>query len=168
MPRFAEVTHAEWIGAPVATVRRQFADLRHHIAANVHPKLALRELEARDGVERFEQRVRLLGLTQRDVFERRFAPDGTMTDESVEGFNEGGSLVFRFRPEPRGGRDGTVVETTIRLPLPPVIGPLLRPLLEAQVRRELTAAVAEDKHDLEVRGYPARGAEVAGGVEARA
>lgn len=156
MSRFAEVTHAEWIGAPVATVRRQFADLQHHIAADVHPKLALRVLDPRDGRTRFEQRVRLLGLTQRDVFERRFAPDGTMTDESVEGFNKGGSLVFRFTPEPRGGREGTVVEVTIRLPLPPLLGTLLRPLLEAQVRRELMAAVAEDRHDLEVRGYPPR------------
>jgi hypothetical protein len=46
------------------------------------------------------------------------------------------------------------VAITIRLPLPPVIGPLLRPLLEAQVRKELRAAALEDKQDIEGGGYP--------------
>jgi len=36
----------------------------------------------------------LLGLRQRDVFERRIAPDGSIEDRSVEGFNRGGSLSF--------------------------------------------------------------------------
>jgi hypothetical protein len=46
------------------------------------------------------------------------------------------------------------VEITVRLPLPPLVGVLLRPLLEAQVRKEVRAAAAEDKHDIEVLGYP--------------
>lgn len=157
MPAFAEVTHEEWIAAPVASVRSQFADLRHHIEVGVHPKLAFRVLPREEhpgGVaERYEQRVRLLGLTQRDVFERRFTADGGMLDTSVEGFNRGGSLAFRFTPEQRGAAEGTRVRITIRLPLPPLVGRLVRPLLEAQVRREVAAAAAEDKYDLEVRGY---------------
>ncbi|MES1163047.1 MAG: hypothetical protein ABUL50_08290, partial [Rhizobacter sp.] len=60
----------------------------------------------------------------------------------------------RFHPELRDGRTGTDVEITVRLPLPPVIGPLIKPVLEGQIRREVRAAAAEDKHDLEVRGYP--------------
>jgi hypothetical protein len=40
------------------------------------------------------------------------------------------------------------------LPLPPLIGGLVRPLLEKQIRREVVAALEEDKYDLEVRGYP--------------
>jgi len=39
MPRFAEVRHDLWIGAPADTVRAQFTDLHHHIRANVLPKL---------------------------------------------------------------------------------------------------------------------------------
>lgn len=157
MPRFAEVSHEEWIAAGESRVRSQFADLRHHIDAGVHPKLQFRILEQgpRPGADpaRYEQRVRLLGITQRDVFERRFTADGRMVDTSVEGFNRGGSLSFRFTPERRAGVEGTRVDITIRLPLPPVVGPLLRPLLEAQVRKEVAAAAAEDKHDIEVRGY---------------
>jgi len=161
MPRFAEVSHEEWIAAEDSSVRSQFADLRHHIEVGVHPKLQYRILESgpRTGVDvsRYEQRVKLLGITQRDVFERRFTADGGMIDTSVEGFNRGGSLSFRFTPERRGSVEGTRVDITIRLPLPPVVGLLLRPLLEAQVRREVAAAAAEDKHDIEVRGYrPAR------------
>jgi hypothetical protein len=152
---FAEVSHREWIAAPVEQVRAQFADLHHHIRANVHPKLRFEVLMQAEGRARFVQEVKLLGIRQRDVFEREVRTDGSMLDTSVEGFNKGGTLAFRFLPERRDGRDGTTVDVTIRLPLPPVIGRLLRGVLCAQIRRELLAAVAEDKYDLEVRGYAA-------------
>jgi hypothetical protein len=58
-------------------------------------------------------------------------------------------MHFHFAPEGRGTR----VDVMIRLPLPPMVGPLLRPVLEKQVRRELDAAIEEDRYDLEVRGY---------------
>lgn len=154
MPAFAEVRHEEWIGAPVPTVRAQFADLDHHIRADVHPKLRFQVLQRRADGARFAQEVRLLGIRQRDVFERRIAADGSIEDVSVEGFNRGGSLRFAFRPQPLGGRDGTLVTIDIRLPLPPVVGPLIRPLLEAQVRKEVRAAAHEDRNDIEQRGYP--------------
>lgn len=152
MTRYAEVKHSEWIHAPVDTVRSQFADLEHHIQTNVHPKLRFELLSREPRRARFVQEVRLLGLRQRDVFERRIADDGSICDVSVEGFNRGGSLGFAFAPE----RGGTRVDIVIRLPMP---GPmfLLRRLLEAQIRREVRAAALEDKRDIEVRGYTARG-----------
>jgi hypothetical protein len=151
MPRFAEVRHSEWIHAPRETVRSQFADLQHHIDTNVHPKLRFELLESGPRRARFVQEVRLLGIRQRDVFEREIAADGSMCDRSVEGFNQGGSIAFGFVPE----RGGTRVDITIRLPMP---GPmfLLRPLLEAQIRREVRAAALEDKRDIEERGYRSR------------
>lgn len=153
MPRFAEVAHEEWIAAPEAQVRSQFADLKHHIAAQVHPKLSFEILRQGPSSARFVQHVRLLGIRQRDVFERSFEPDGSMLDVSVEGFNKGGSVAIDFRPGRRGAAAGTLVTITVKLPLPPLIGPLIKPLLESQIRREVRAAAAEDKHDLEVRGY---------------
>jgi hypothetical protein len=153
MARFAQVRHQLWIAAPAETVRAQFADLQHHIDANVHPKLHFQILAQTPTSARYLQEVRLLGIRQRDMFMREFASDGTMTDTSVEGFNKGGSLSFRFHPQTDEGRIGTRVEITVRLPLPPVVGPLIRRLLEAQVRREVEAASLEDKHDIEVRGY---------------
>lgn len=149
MPRFAEVHHSEWINAPRDTVRRQFADLRHHISTQVHPKLRFEVLAQDEHSARYVQEVRLLGLRQRDVFERSIADDGSMRDVSVEGFNRGGSLDFTFAPE----AGGTRVDICIRLPVPAPLA-LLRRLLEAQIRRELRTASAEDKHDIEVRGYP--------------
>lgn len=148
MTRYAEVQHSEWIHAPIATVRSQFADLDHHIRCNVHPKLRFEVLSGGPGRARYVQEVRLLGIRQRDVFERRIAEDGSMRDLSVEGFNRGGSLSFAFAPE----RDGTRVDITIRLPMP---GPmfLLKPLLEAQIRREVRAAALEDKQDIELHGH---------------
>lgn len=155
MIRFAEVIHREWIAAPVATVRAQFADLDHHIERNVHPKLRFEVLQRRARGARFVQEVRLLGIRQRDVFERSIEPDGSIEDRSVEGFNRGGSLSFRFSMKTVEGRAGTEVEITIRLPLPPVVGALVRPLLEAQIRKEVRAASLEDKRDIESLGYPA-------------
>ena len=151
MTRYAEVQHSEWIHAPLDTVRSQFADMEHHIRSNVHPKLRFELLSTGPNRARFVQEVRLLGLRQRDVFERRIADDGSMYDLSVEGFNQGGSVSFKFVPE----RGGTRVDIVIRLPMP---GPmfLLRPLLEAQIRREVRAAALEDKRDIEVRGYATR------------
>ena len=153
MRRFAEVTHQEWIAAPVPQVRSQFADLRHHISAQVHPKLSFEILRQSAHSARFVQHVRLLGIRQRDVFERCFESDGSMTDISVEGFNKGGSIDVRFKPHDRGAVHGTTVTINVKLPLPPLIGGLLKPLLESQIRREVRAAAAEHKHDIELRGY---------------
>jgi hypothetical protein len=60
--------------------------------------------------------------------------------------------VCRSAAPHREGHNGTRVEIRIRLPLPPVIGGLLRRPLEAQLRREVPAAAAEDKRDIERRG----------------
>lgn len=159
MSDFVEVRHEEWIAAAPARVRAQFADLEHHIRCNVHPKLRFTPLPpAADGARRFIQEVRLLGIRQRDLFERRIAADGAITDRSVDGFNRGGTLHFAFAREVRGGHDGTRVDITVRLPLPPLLGALLRPLLAAQVRREVRAAALQDKHDLEMGGYAAAAA----------
>lgn len=153
MPKFAEVRHEQWIAAPRRIVAAQFADLDHHIRCNVHPKLRFEVLERRADGARFVQELTLLGIRQRDVFERVTGADGRIDDRSVEGFNRGGSLSFRFREERRGGQAGTCVEIVVRLPLPPLIGPLLRPLLQSQIRREVRAAALEDRDDIERRGY---------------
>ena len=152
MPNFAEVEHHIWIAAPLPTVRKQFGDLDHHVRTNVHPKLSFEKLESRPGYLRFTQEVRLLGLKQRDVFERQWLADGGMRDTSIEGFNKGGTLDFSFAESAQGGQPGTDVGITIRLPLPPLLG-WLAPVLKSQVRKEVTAAALEDKFDLEQRGY---------------
>ena len=150
--RFVEVKHRVRIQAPPEAVRSQFADLYHHIETNVHPKLKFEVLVQEPRRARFAQEVKLLGMKQRDIFERTIDEDGTIHDVSVEGFNKGGSLDFVFSPVPAEGTDATAVDITIRLPVPRLMG-WLAPLLKSQVTREVTAAALEDKYDLEQRGY---------------
>jgi uncharacterized membrane protein len=156
MPRTVEVKHQVWIQAPAEAVRSQFADLYHHIETNVHPKLKFEVLALEPRRARFTQEVKLLGLKQRDLFERTIDDDGSIHDVSVDGFNKGGSLDFVFTPTATEGREGTEVDITIRLPVPRLMG-WLAPVLASQVRREVTAAALEDKYDLEQRGYRSNG-----------
>jgi hypothetical protein len=151
MARTVEVNYQLWIDASPATVRSQFADIQHHIDVNVHPKLKFELLAQEPNRARFTQEVRLLGMKQRDLFDRRIDPDGSIHDVSIEGFNKGGTIGFRFVPAVEGGRNGTRLEATIRLKTPPLLG-WLAPVLKAQVQREVNAASTEDKRDIE-HGY---------------
>jgi hypothetical protein len=156
MARTVEVNHQIWIDASPDTVSSQFADLNHHIETNVHPALRFEVLAQEPRRARFTQEVKLLGMRQRDLFERRIDEDGSIHDESIEGFNKGGKLDFRFFPASEGGREGTRVDITIRLQTPPLLG-WLAPVLRSQVLREVTAGALQDKRDIE-GGYKARAA----------
>jgi len=151
MARTVEVHHEIWIAAPPATVQAQFADVQHHIDANVHPKLRFELLVREPRRARFYQQVKLLGMWQRDLFERHIDDDGSIHDRSIDGFNKGGTLDFRFTPETQDGRAGTRVDILIRLPTPPMLG-WLAPLIQRQALGETIAAAAEDKRDIEA-GY---------------
>jgi hypothetical protein len=144
MRRTVEVKHQQWIDASPAVVRAQFADVQHHIDANVHPNLRFELLVQEPQRARFRQQVKLLGMWQTDLFERTIDDDGTMHDVSIDGFNKGGTLDFTFTPS----SGGTTVGATIRIPTPPLLG-WLAPLLEKQVRNELRTAFEQDKKDIE-------------------
>jgi hypothetical protein len=148
MAKSVEVRHQVWIAASPATVQAQFADLYHHIDANVHPNLRFHVLAQEPRAARFEQQVKLLGLWQRDLFERTIDEDGSIHDRSIQGFNKGGTLDFQFAPAVQEGRPGTKVDITIRIPTPPLLG-WLAPVLRKQVTREVTAASLQDKNDIE-------------------
>ena len=148
MPRTVEVKQQQWIDAPPEVVRAQFADVQHHIDANVHPNLRFELLVQEPQRARFRQQVKLLGMWQTDLFERTIDDDGTMHDVSIHGFNKGGTIDFVFTPKQEGGRDGTLVEGTIRIPTPPFLG-FLAPLLKKQVMSEVTTAFEQDKNDIE-------------------
>jgi len=153
MRRAVQVDHQIWIAAPVQAVQSQFADVQHHIDANVHPKLRFELLAQEPHRARFTQEVKLLGLRQRDLFDRRIEEDGSIHDVSVEGFNKGATLDFHFSPQSRGGQAGTCVDIRIALQTPPLLG-FLAPLLRKQVLREVTEASQQDKQDIE-GGYAA-------------
>jgi hypothetical protein len=153
MPRTVEVTHQCWIDAPPSKVRAQFADIQHHIDANVHPNLRFELLAQEPHRARFVQHVRLLGMWQRDLFDRTIDEDGGIHDVSIQGFNKGGTIDISFAPGAEGGREGTKASVTIRLTTPPLMG-WLAPLLKKQVLRETIAAVQQDKQDIEHHYQP--------------
>jgi hypothetical protein len=154
MPRFVEVHHHEWIEAPVAVVKAQFVDLDHHISKDVHPDFQFTVLEQRPSTARFVQDVRFFGIRQRDTFERRIETDGSFVDTSVKGFNKGGTVAFRFASEAMGAKTGTRVDVAVRIPLPPIVGPLLRPVFAAQIRKQTKTATEQDRVDLEQQRFP--------------
>jgi hypothetical protein len=156
MARTVEVNHQIWIGASPATVRSQFADLQHHIDTNVHPSLRFEILAQEPRRARFTQEVKLLGMRQRDLFDRRIDEDGSIHDESIDGFNKGGKLDFRFHPATEGGCQGTRVDISIRLQTPPLLG-WLAPVMRKQVLREVTEAALQDKRDIESGYRPSAG-----------
>lgn len=157
MRRNVEVKHQLWIDAEPGTVRAQFADLDHHIEANVHPNLRFEVLAQEARRARFRQQVKLLGFWQTDLFERSIDDAGSIHDKSIDGFNKGGTLDFDFVPVRQGVRQGTRVDITIRLQTPPMLG-FLAPLLEKQVLRETVAAALQDKMDIETVYKRARAA----------
>ncbi len=154
MRKTVAVNHRIWIEAPVGTVRAQFADLQHHIEANVHPNLHFELLSQEPGRTRFMQEVRLLGMRQRDLFERVIDADGAIHDVSVDGFNKGGRIDLAFAPQEQDGHAGTAVDITVQLPTPPLMG-WAAPLLRKQVMREVVAAAQQDKKDIEGGYRPA-------------
>ena len=148
MPRNVVVDHSLFIAAPPAVVRSQFADIQHHIDSNVHPRLRFELLAQEPQRARFRQEVKLLGMRQSDVIDRRIDEDGTIHDESIDGFNKGARLDFRFTPASEGGTEGTRVAIRIELQTPPFLG-FLAPLLKKQVLKETMEAAEQDKKDIE-------------------
>ena len=154
MTRFADIEHTLWVAAPIATVRTHFADLQHHIQAQVHSQRRYTLLARHTRGSRFVQEVRLRGGVQHDLIERRIDTDGSIHDRTVDGPNQGATQSIVFHPHIEGGERGTRVGVTLRVPLPSWAGVLLRPLRVAQVRKELSQAMEESRLDLETRGYP--------------
>ena len=148
MPRTVVVDFNTFIAAPVQTVRSQFADIQHHIDANVHPRLHFELLAQEPQRARYRQEVTLLGMRQRDLIDRRIDEDGSIHDESIDGFNKGAKLDYRFAPAADSGTPGTRVDIRIMLPTPPFLG-FLAPLLKKQVLKEVTEAAQQDKMDIE-------------------
>ena len=90
MSRTVEVNHKIWIQAPLATVQSQFADLYHHIEANVHPKLRFEVLAQEPTRACFRQEVKLARRVTHPNVARTFdigdhGPERFLTMEFVEG-----------------------------------------------------------------------------------
>jgi len=138
------------IERPLATVQAQFADMAHHAATGVHKALAVGNVRPQANGCRFTGRRRVLGLVQEDEMEVERLSDGGSVLRSLSGSNAGLVITQAFEAL---GPDRTRVRTTVELPVRGM-RKLLAPLLRVALRQDLATALAEDKADLEVRGYP--------------
>ena len=141
----------ETIDRPEAVVRAQFGDVAHHQHARVHTKTRFDVVDD-DGVRCHYTQVSRIGpLRLRQHVQLIRTTEGPLVNNMVGGLLDGGSISFHF--EPLGtDRCGVRAVVTADLPAPAM---LVAPLLRRQIRRDLAAALLEDKRDLEEGGYPA-------------
>lgn len=144
-----EVTRSVEIERDAEVVRHQFGDVAHHAATSVHRGVVFEVIDD-DGSRcsyRQTSQVGPLKLCQEIELDR--TETGPLVNRIVAGQFSGGSVVFDV--EPRGsGR--AVVEGRLSAPLS-VAMRVVAPLLRALVGKQLAAALAEDKADLEAGGY---------------
>lgn len=144
-----EVTVEQVIRRPLAEVSRQFGDVRHHAANRVHPKLTFEILAEHGDTIRFRQHVSLLGIRQTDEVVQTRRADGSLYSDIVSGTNEGSVITQAFAPD---GDAATRIVFTMKMPAKGVKR-FLKPLFAAAIRKTVLDAFAEDRYDLEVRGY---------------
>ncbi len=147
MARTITVTSSGAIKRPIEEVRRQFADMAYHAAAQVHAGVRFTIL-AEDGRTRYRQEVTLLGQRQADELVNTWEPDGCLRSEAVAGTNRGLRVLYRFAD----GASVTVVYVTFEIPVRGLkrwIAPLFRLVAQRALRR----AFEEDRRDLESGAY---------------
>lgn len=143
------VERAVDIMAPVATVRSQFGDVEHHQRAAVHRGVSF-DVVADDGnVCRYRQVTRTGPLRSTQEIELQRVADGPLVNTIVRGPFRGGAIVFDVRAD---GADRTSVAA--RLESNRFRHRALRPLLALVVGRALSAALEEDRIELESGRYP--------------
>ena len=150
MADILSIDYTDSIRRPLELVSRQFGDVRHHGKNRVHPDLTFTILSEQDGVCRFRQEVTLLGLKQVDEIIQKRLPDGSLESEVIAGTNAGMRIRQSFSE-----LDGNTTSVRLRIDTPVSgIKKLLKPLFKAAVMSTVKKAFAEDRIDLEERGYP--------------
>lgn len=130
-------------------VRRQFGDVAHHAATHVHRGVVFEVIEDDGACCRYRQVSSVGPVKLRQEIELDRTPDGPLVNRIVAGQFTGGAITFRVESH---GEDGSVVEARLTAPVSGVMR-IVAPILRAQVGRQLTAALAEDKADLEGGTY---------------
>ena len=141
---------SKWIKCPIETVKKQFADIGHHMRYRVHPRVEYTILSENQKECRIRQTVRVLGLRQVDESVLRWVSKNVLMNDVIAGDNEGLRLMNVFemvRP------DTTLVNLTLEVPLRG-FKKLLKPFFRIAVYRTVAKALEEDRIDLEQYGYP--------------
>jgi hypothetical protein len=136
------------ISRPLDEVRAHFFDIEYHAARPVHPKYQFIVLSRMGDAVTYQQISRGpfggkdLLITSRDAA-------GNLSTECTEGPNTGLKVSFTFEPAKAEGRAtcNATFELPSRAPRP------LRWVIGRFLRREVRAALRQDKEDLEANAY---------------
>lgn len=144
-----EVVRSVEIERDAEVVRRQFGDVAHHAATNLHRGVVF-EVTDDDGSRCHYRQVSTVGplkLRQEMTLDR--TESGPLVNRIVAGQFAGGAISFDVQS---AGQGRSVVEARLTAPRSLVLR-VAAPILRAQVGRQLAAALVEDKADLERRAY---------------
>ena len=143
-----EVNRRVEIARSAGVVRRQFGDVAHHAVTGVHKGVDFEVID--DGSRcRYRQISKVGPLRLRQELELDRTDDGPLVNRIVAGPFSGGSLAFEVEPL---SDTSSVVEAQLTAPLPRLMR-FAAPALKLLVSKQLTAALREDKTDLEEGGY---------------
>lgn len=137
------------IARPLHVVQSQFVDMAHHERNRVHRALEISNARPLPSGYRFTARRRVFGMLQEDDNEVLRHADGNSTLRSLSGANAGLTVTQTFESR---GPERTLVRIEVKLPVTGLLR-LLSPLLRLGIRRDLAAALEEDRVDLEERRY---------------
>lgn len=145
-----EVARSVEIGADPEVVRRQFGDVAHHAATGVHRDVTFEVIAEDESRCRYRQISKVGPVRLRQEFELERNDHGPLVNRIVAGPFTGGAITFEVVPQGDGAATVTARLTA------PLSAPLrvLAPAMRAQVGRQLTSALQEDKQDLEGGRYP--------------
>ncbi len=147
-----EVAETVPIERPADLVRAQFGDVAHHQDTAVHDRVRFELIDDDGHTCRYRQISRLgpIRLQQHLTLVRQ--SDGTLVNTVTRGPLTGGTITFRIEPDgPRRSQVTAVVEAPLR-----GLQALAAPLLRSRFAKDLRAALAEDKNDLEHDHYQPR------------
>ena len=147
--RTLEVTETVAIERSAEIVRAQFGDVAHHQNTGVHHGVRFELLDDDGRRCRYRQTTRVgpIRLQQHLTLVRETG--GPLVNTVTAGPLAGGTITFHVRPDgPSRSRVTAIVEAELR-----GIQAIAAPMLRSQLAKDLRAALAEDKDDLEHGRY---------------
>jgi hypothetical protein len=144
-----DVKRSVAIAAPADIVRRQFGDVAHHAANEVHRGVRFEVLDDNQTRCRYRQVTRVGPIRLIQEFDLERAANGPLVNTVTLGQFKGGTITFDIQPD---GLDRSNVEARLEAEVNG-FGALAAPLLRRSVRRAFDRALAEDRNDLESGTY---------------
>jgi hypothetical protein len=144
-----DVTRSVEIERNAGVVRRQFGDVTHHEVTRLHRGVVFEVIDD-DGIRCHYRQITEVGplkIRQEMILDR--SESGPLVNQIVEGQFTGGAISFDIQPR---GATRSAVAARLTAPVPLVLR-VMTPILRAQVGKQLTAALLEDKADLEQGTY---------------